>query len=328
MKSRSFRMSKLGGPSVMKFETVDLPEPGEGEVLLKHTAIGVNLADTYRRKGIYKVPLPSGLGNEAVGVVEAVGPGVRGLKVGDRVGYIGGMPFDAYSERRIAKAEPLIRIPDGVKDREAAAALLKGMTAEYLLRRAYKVRKGDTILVHAAAGGVGTIMCQWANALGATVIGLVSTQEKAAYAKKHGCHHPLVVAKKNPKFADKVKELTGGEGVDVVYDSVGLETWDESMASLRRRGTMISFGSASGEPKPLDVMKLGAMGSPTIIRCALVNYTATKAERDASAKALFKVIADGTVKVRVNHTYKLADAQKSHRDLEARKTTGSLILVP
>ncbi|MEK9832822.1 MAG: quinone oxidoreductase, partial [Rhodospirillaceae bacterium] len=233
MQAKAFRIYKKGGPEQLKWETVEVPAPGRGEVLLCHTAVGLNLADTYRRTGLYPMPMPNGMGNEAVGVVEAVGPGVRALKVGDRVGYIGGQAFDAYSERRVAKVESLIPIPKYIDDREAAAALLKGITAQYLLRDAYQVKRGDTILVHAAAGGVGIIMCQWASALGATVIGTVSTEAKARFAKRNGCHHPIVVKRKGPKFAKKVRELTDGQGVHCVYDSVGKETWEESLASVR-----------------------------------------------------------------------------------------------
>lgn len=326
MKARAFRMRRTGGPSVLKFETVEVPDPGPGEALIRHTAVGLNLADTYRRRGIYKVKLPSGIGNEAVGVVEKLGPGVRGVKVGDRVGYIGGTALDAYSEARVAPVQALIPIPDGIKDDAAAAGLLKGITAQYLLRDAYRVKKGDTILVHAAAGGVGVILCQWAKALGATVIGIVSTPEKARFARRNGCHHPIVTRKAD--FAKKVKELTDGRGVDCVYDSVGKLTWDESLDSLRLRGTMISFGSASGTPPKVDITALGGRGSPYIARCALVNYITTRRETLARARDLFKAIEDGIVKVRVNQRYKLKDAAKAQRDIEARKTTGSTVLVP
>jgi NADPH2:quinone reductase len=326
MKTKAFRMYKVGGPSVLKWETVEVPDPGPGEVLLRHTAIGLNLADTYRRRGIYKVPMPNGMGNEAAGVIEAVGPGVRGLKVGDRVGYVGGMALDAYSQRRIAPVASLIPLPKSINDRTVAAALLKGITAQYLLRDAYKVRKGDAILVHAAAGGVGAIMCQWANSLGATVIGVVSSAEKARFAKRNGCHHPIVTRKAN--FAKQVREITGGKGVNVVYDSVGKLTWDESLASLCLRGTMISFGSASGEPAKVNIAATGAMGSPYIARCALVNYTTTRQELLARARDLFKTIDSGAVKIRINQRYALKDAPQAQRDIEARRTTGSTVLIP
>ena len=326
MKTKAFRMHTTGAPSVLKWQIVEVPEPGPGQVLLRHTAVGLNLADTYRRRGIYKVALPSGMGNEAVGVIEALGPGVRGLKVGDRVGYVGGGALDAYSQRRVANAAALIPLPDGIDDRTAAAALLKGITAQYLLRDSYRVKKGDTILVHAAAGGVGSIMCQWANALGATVIGIVSSAEKARFAKRNGCHHPIVTRKAN--FAKQVREITGGTGVDVVYDSVGKLTWDESLASLKRRGTMISFGSASGEPPKVDIAATGAMGSPYMARCALVNYTTSRGELLSRARDLFRAIESGAVKIRVNQRYPLKDAAKAHRDIEARRTTGSTVLIP
>jgi len=326
MKAKAIRIYKTGAPSVLKWQTVELPDPGPGQVLLRHTAVGLNLADTYRRRGIYKMPLPSGLGNEAVGVVEALGPGVRGLKAGDRVGYVGGNPFDAYSQARVANAASLIPLPDSVNDRAAAAALLKGITAQYLLRDSYRVKKGETILVHAAAGGVGSIMCQWANDLGATVIGVVSTQDKARFARRNGCHHPIVTRKAD--FAAQVDDITGGTGVDVVYDSVGRLTWDESLASLRRRGTMISFGSASGEPPRVDIAATGALGSPYMARCALVNYITTRRELLGRARDLFAAMERGAVKIRVNQRYPLKDAAKAHRDIEARRTTGSTVLIP
>lgn len=328
MQAKAFRIYKKGGPGELKWETVDVPAPGRGEVLLRHTAVGLNLADTYRRTGLYPMPMPNGMGNEAVGIIEAVGPGVRAVKVGDRVGYIGGQAFDAYSERRVAKVASLIPIPKYIDDRAAAASLLKGITAQYLLRDAYRVKRGDTILVHAAAGGVGIIMCQWANALGATVIGTVSSAEKARFAKRNGCHHPIVVKRKGPKFARKVRALTDGAGVHCVYDSVGKETWEESLASVRLRGSVISFGSASGKPPKTDIADTGALGSPYLARCALVNYTTTRKETLARADDLFKAIRKGHVKVRVKQRYKLKDAAKAQRDIEARRTTGSTVLIP
>ena len=326
MKAHAIRVYKLGGPEVLKWEEVDVPAPKSGEVLIRHTAVGLNLADTYRRRGIYPISLPDGMGNEAVGVVEKVGRGVTNVKVGDRVGYIGGMANDAYSEYRVAPAARLIKLPRAISDEAAAAALLKGITAQYLLRDAYRVKKGDTILVHAAAGGVGLIMCQWAKALGATVIGIVSTEEKAKIAKRHGCKHPIVTKKAN--FAKKVHELTKGEGVAVVYDSVGKLTLDESLRSLAHRGTFVSFGSASGKPDPIDLAATGGIGSPYLIRSALVNYTVTPEETEKRARDLFRAITRGDIKVRVNQKYKLKDAAKAQRDMEARKTTGSTVLVP
>ncbi len=328
MKTKAFRLYKNGGPKVLKWESVDVPEPAKGEVLLKHTAVGLNLADTYRRTGLYPIKLPSGIGNEAVGVVEAVGPGTRGVKVGDRVGYIGGMPLDGYSQRRVAPVSALIPLPEFVDDRTAAAALLKGITAQYLLRDSYRVKKGDTIVVHAAAGGVGLIMCQWANAIGATVIGIVSSQEKADIAAKNGCHHPIVVKRNKPKFAKKVRELTDGQGAHCIYDSVGKDTWDESLASVRLRGSVISFGSASGKPPKTDIAATGGLGSPYLARCALVNYTVTRAETMRRARDLFRAIENGDVKISVNQRYKLKDAAQAHKDIEARKTTGSTVLIP
>jgi NADPH2:quinone reductase len=326
MKAHAIRVYETGGPEVLKWQTVELPDPGRGEVLLRHTAVGLNLADTYRRRGIYPIDLPDGMGNEAVGVVEAVGRGVTTVKKGDRVGYVGGMPNDAYAEYRVAKAAPLIRLPRAISDQQAAAVLLKGITAQYLIRDTYRVKKGDTILVHAAAGGVGLILCQWAKALGATVIGIVSTEAKAKTARRNGCRHPIVT--KQASFAKKVRDLTKGEGVDAVFDSVGRDTWEESMKCLKRHGTMVSFGSASGKLEPVDVSATAGYGSPYMVRASLVNYTVTPEETNRRARDLFRAIARGDVKVRVNQKYRLKDAAKAQRDLEARKTTGSTVLVP
>lgn len=328
MQTNAFRLYKNGGPSVLKWETVDVPAPGKGEALIKHTAIGLNLADTYRRTGLYPISLPSGIGNEAVGVVEAVGPGTKGVKVGDRVGYIGGPGLDGYSQRRVTSVASLIPLPDSVSDRVAAASLLKGITAQYLLRDSYTVKKGDTIVVHAAAGGVGSIMCQWANAIGATVIGIVSSEAKAKFAKKNGCHHPIVVSRSKPKFAKKVRALTNGEGAHCIYDSVGKDTWAESLASVRLRGSVINFGSASGKPPLVDLAATGPMGSPYIARCALVNYTTSRQELMSRARDLFKAIEKGDVKISIKQRYKLKDAAQAHKDIEARKTTGSTVLIP
>jgi NADPH2:quinone reductase len=326
MKAHAIRVYETGGPEVLKWQEVEVPEPGAGEVLLRHTAVGLNLADTYRRRGIYPIELPDGMGNEAVGVVEKVGRGVKNVKAGDRVGYVGGMANDAYSEWRVARAAPLIRLPRTITDEHAAAALLKGITAQYLIRDTYRVKKGDTILVHAAAGGVGLIMCQWAKALGATVIGVVSTEAKAKLAKRHGCKYPIVSTKAD--FAERVRKLTKGEGVAAVYDSVGKLTWEESMKSLRRHATMVSFGSASGKPDPVDIAAAASYGSPYLIRASLVNYTVTPEETNKRARDLFRAIGRGDVRVRVNQKYKLKDAAQAQSDLEARKTTGSTVLVP
>ena len=325
MKTKAFRMYKYGGPEVMKLQSVDVPDPGPGQVMLRHKAIGLNMADIYRRRGLYKIPLPSGVGIEGAGIVEAVGPGVRGIKVGDRAGYASGMAVDAYAQVRLAPADRLIPLPDSISDRTAAAMLLKGITAQYLIRRTYRVKAGDTILVHAAAGGVGTIMCQWANAIGATVIGVVSTQDKARFAKRHGCHHPIVTRKS--KYRDQVMDITGGEGVHCVYDSVGRDTWDESLACVRRLGTMASFGSASGEPAKISVASLGA-GSPHIVRAGMASYMVTRRELISSARDLFAAVDSGAVKIRINQRYALKDARKAQRDMEARRTTGSTVLIP
>ncbi|MAQ56131.1 MAG: quinone oxidoreductase [Rhodospirillales bacterium] len=328
MKTQAFRLYKNGGPKVLKWETVEVSEPGQGEVLLRHTAVGLNLADTYRRTGLYPMKIPGGIGNEAVGVVEAIGPRTRGIKVGDRVGYIGGKTLDGYSERRVASVVDLIPLPDGIKDRTAAAALLKGITAQYLLRSAYKVKKGDTIVVHAAAGGVGVIMCQWASSIGATVIGIVSSEEKAKFARRNGCNHPIVVSRSKPKFANKVRKLTNGDGAHCIYDSVGKNTWSESLKSVRLRGSIINFGSASGNPPSMDIAATGPLGSPYIARCALVNYTTSRNELMMRARDLFKAIESGAVKIRINQRYPLKDAAKAHNDIESRRTTGSTVLIP
>lgn len=326
MNVHAFRQEQFGGPETMNWTTVNVPDPGPGEVMLRHTAVGLNMADVYRRSGLYPVKLPSGLGAEAVGVVEAVGDGVT-LRPGARVGYFGAPFIDSYSEARLIPSDRLINIPDGVADQQAAALLLKGMTAQYLLRRAYRVGKNDTILIHAAAGGVGTIVCQWANALGATVIGLVSNDEKAQHAKQNGCHHPLVVDRNEPKFAEKVRALTDGAGVDVVYDSVGKVTWTESVASVRRLGTVVSFGSASG---PLDPINLNALGngSPSIVRASLASYTVTPEERAEGARDLFDAVRSGAIEVRINQTYNLSDAPQAQSDIENGNTTGQSILLP
>ena len=327
MQVHAFRQSKFGGPNTMKWVSVAVPTPGPGEVVVRHKAVGLNLFDTYRRAGVYPVPLPTGLGGEAAGVVEATGPGVRGVKVGTRVGYFGAPVPDAYSEARLMPAQALVPLPDDISYRQAAAMLLKGLTAHYLLRRTYRVGKGDTIVVHAAAGGVGLIMCQWANALGATVIGLVSSEAKARLVRRNGCRHPLVVSRTRPRFAKRVRELTDGAGAMAVYDSVGRTTWDESLKSVGRLGTMVSFGNASGAIAPVDVNAWMALPSPAVVRASLVDYTATPAEVRRGARELFAIVRSGAVKIRINQTYKLADAPQAHRDLEARRTTGSTVLI-
>ncbi len=323
--SHAVRISRHGGPEVLEWEEVAVSPPGPGEVVLRHTAVGVNFIDIYHRSGLYPLALPSGLGLEAAGVVEAVGPGVEEVAVGQRVAYAGG-PVGAYSERRRFPAERLVPLPDDIADLDAAAILLKGMTAEYLVCRAFPVRAGQVVLVHAAAGGVGLLLCQWANHLGATVIGTVSSEEKAALARRHGCHHTIVYTRES--FVERVRELTDGAGVAVVYDSVGRTTWDGSLDCLARRGTMVSFGNASGPVEPFSPLLLSAKGSLFLTRPTLMDYTATRHELLASAESLFAVLRRGAVRVTLHGTYPLAEAAAAHAELEGRRTTGSLVLLP
>ena len=321
------RVYETGPPEVLTWEPVEVPPPGPGEVLLRHTAIGVNLGETMRRRGRNPMTLPGGLGHEGVGVVEAIGQGVGGLRPGDRVGYTGrGMVEDSYSERRVAPAAKMIRLPKAIADRDAAALLVKGICAQYLLRDTFRVKPGHTILVHAAAGGVGSVLCQWARALGATVIGVVGSRAKVKAATAAGCHH--VVVPRAGKFAEAVRALTGGAGVDCVYDSVGVATWTESLASVRRRGTVVSFGGASGDVHDIDLWATGPLGSPRLVRAVMASHTVTDDETRARARDLFRAVAAGRVTPHLGRTYRLCDAARAHRDLEARRTTGSLVLIP
>ena len=324
-KVKAIRFSQTGGPEVLHLEEVDLPPPGQGEVTIRHAAIGLNYIDTYHRSGLYPVPLPSGIGLEASGIIEAVGEGVTGFKPGDRVAY-GTGSVGAYSERRNYPANRLVKIPDSIPDEAAAAMMLKGMTARYLLRATYKVAPGDVILFHAAAGGVGLIAVQWAKALGATVIGTVGSPEKAAIARAHGCDHVIDYRKED--VAKRVREITGGVGVPVVYDGVGAATVNASLDSLRSRGLLVSFGNASGPVRNFDLGLLSAKGSLYVTRPTLFAYVGTDAEFRATAEDLIAVVASGKVKIEVNQRYPLADAAKAHRELESRKTTGSTILLP
>ncbi len=322
---KAVRFHKTGGPEVLVYEDVELGEPGPGQARLRHTAIGVNFIDTYQRSGLYAIQLPSGTGNEGAGVVEAVGPGVTTVKVGDRVAYTG-QPPGSYAEARLYAADRLVKVPEGISDEQAASIMLKGMTAQYLIHRTYAVKAGDTVLWHAAAGGVGLIACQWLKALGVTVIGTVGTDEKAALARAHGCTHTIVYTREN--FVERVKELTGGKGVPVVYDSVGKTTWEGSLDCLQPRGMMVSFGNASGPVPPFSIYTLMQKGALYVTRPSLFSYIASRAELEETAKALFDVVRSGKVKVEIGARYKLADAAQAHRDLEARKTTGSLVLLP
>ena len=323
--THAIRIHSQGGPEVLQWEEVTVGAPGPNEVLLKATAIGLNFIDTYHRSGLYKIPLPSVLGREGAGVVEAVGAAVADLKVGDRVAYAGA-PIGSYAQARLMPADKLVKIPAGVSDKQAASMMLKGMTAQYLIRRTYKVKPGDTILMHAAAGGVGSIVCQWAKHLGATVIGTAGNEEKVALAKTLGCDHVINYAKED--FVARVAELTGGAKCNVVYDGVGKDTFLKSLDCTRPLGLVAIFGNASGAVPPFDLGQLGAKGSLFVTRPTLDTYTATRADLVATANDLFDVVVRGIVKIEINQTYALKDAAQAHRDLEARKTTGSTVLIP
>jgi NADPH2:quinone reductase len=324
--THAIRVHEHGGPDVLRWESVDVPEPGAGEVVVRHTAIGLNFIDVYFRTGLYTPPgLPFTPGMEAAGVVEAVGDRVTDLNVGDRVAYASPPP-GAYVERRVMPAERLVPLPGSVSDEQAAGMMLKGMTTQYLLRRAYHVQPGDTILVHAAAGGVGLIACQWAKTLGATVIGTVGSEEKAALARAHGCDHPVNYRQED--FVERVRELTDGQGVAAVYDSVGEETFVKSLDCLRRRGTLVSFGQSSGAVESFNPGLLAQKGSLFLTRPTLFHYIATRDELLDTANQLFDVVASGKVKIEVNQRFPLADAAEAHRALEGRRTTGSTLLIP
>ncbi|MFL6712745.1 MAG: quinone oxidoreductase family protein [Sulfurifustis sp.] len=320
----AIRIHAVGGTEQMRWEEVEVSKPGPGEVVVRNTAIGLNYIDTYHRTGLYPMPLPLTLGMEGAGVVEQVGPKVKEFKKGDRVAYA--QPVGAYAEVCIRPAERLVKIPSGVDDNVAAAMMLKGMTAQYLLRRTYKVKKGDTILVHAAAGGVGLILCQWAKYLGATVIGTVGSDEKAVLAKKAGCKHVIVTSKE--KFSERVKEITKGAGVPVVYDGVGKDTFMDSLDCLMPLGLMVSYGNASGAVPPVNLGILSQKGSLFVTRPTLITYTAKREDLLKAARELFEVVKKKAVKITINQTYPLKEAAQAHRDLEARKTTGSTVLLP
>jgi len=322
---KAVRIHETGGPEKMVYEDIEVGDPGPGEVKVKHTAIGLNFIDVYTRSGLYPVPTPNAIGREAAGVVVAVGKKVKGFKKGDRVAYAGSAP-GAYCEERNVPAEILVPVPKGVSDREAAAMMLKGMTAEYLIRRTYKCKKGDIVLFHAAAGGVGLIFGQWAKALGVKAIGTVSSPEKAALAKKNG--YTWVIDYSKEDVAAKVKEITKGKGVPVVYDGVGKDTWETSLNSLSPRGLMVSFGNASGPVAPFSPGVLNTKGSLFLTRPSLGAYTATRKDLEDCAKQLFKVVKSGKVKITIDQTYPLQDAAQAHRDLEGRKTTGQTVLLP
>jgi NADPH:quinone reductase len=321
--AHAIRFYETGGPKVLVWEEVEVGQSGPGEARIRHKVIGLNYVDTYVRSGLYPASLPSGLGTEAAGVVEEVGPGVTEVKVGNRVAYSGG-PQGAYSEERIMPADRLVVLPDGISDQQAAAMMLKGMTAQYLIRQTYKVKKGDTILFHAAAGGVGLIASQWAKALGATVIGTVGSDKKAELAKAHGCDYPIVYTREN--FVERVREITRGEMLPVVYDSVGRDTFMASLDCLQPLGLMVSFGQSSGAIGPVDLGILAQKGSLYVTRPTLRTYADKRADLLAMAEDLFNAVLSGAVKIEVNQTYPLQDVVDAHRDLQARKTTGSTIL--
>ena len=323
--AKAIRFHNTGGPEVLQLDDIEVGEPGKDQARVKNTAIGLNFIDTYQRSGLYPLPLPSGIGLEAAGVVEAVGKGVTNVKSGDRVGHAGGPP-GAYSESRLIPADRLVKVPDGISDNEVAAMMLKGLTVWYLIHRVYRVKKGETVLFHAAAGGVGLIACQWLKALGVTVIGTVGSDDKARIAKAHGCDHVIVYTREN--FVDRVKEITGGRKVPVVYDSVGKDTYMGSLDCLQPRGLLCVFGNGSGPVPAFDLNLLAAKGSLYVTRPSLMVYTARRRDLEAGAKELFDIVKSGKVKIEINQTYKLQDAAQAHRDLEARKTTGSTVLLP
>jgi NADPH2:quinone reductase len=322
---KSIRIHRAGGPEEMRLEELEVAAPAQGEVQLRHTAIGLNYIDVYDRSGLYPMPLPGGLGREAAGVVVAVGPKTKGFKKGDRVAYVHTQP-GSYSEVRNVPAARLVKLPRNVSDEQAAALMLKGLTAEYLLRRTCRVQRGDWILVHAAVGGVGLILCQWAKALGAKVIGVVGSEAKAAMARRSGCRHVLVMGRDS--LVESVKALTKGAGVKVVYDSVGKETFMDSLDCLAPLGMMVSYGNASGPPPAISPLELSKRGSLFLTRPSLFAYIAQRKDLDAAAKALFRVVASKKVRLHIGQRYPLADAAQAHRDLEARKTTGSTVLIP
>jgi len=325
MQAKAIRIQKHGPASEMKLESVELGKPKAGEALVRHTAIGLNFIDVYQRSGLYQLPMPAGVGTEAAGVVEAVGRGVSHVKPGDRVAYAGG-PVGAYCEARVMPAARLVKVPSGVSDQQAAAMMLKGMTVEYLLCRTYPVKKGETVLFHAAAGGVGLIAGQWLKAIGAVAIGTAGGAAKCRLAKAHGYAHVIDYRKQN--FVAQVKRLTKGAGVPVVYDSVGKDTWDGSLDCLAPRGMLVSFGNASGAVSAFAPGVLAAKGSLYLTRPSLITYTQNRADLELSARRLFRMVTSGKVKLEINQTYALKDAAKAHRDLEGRKTTGSTVLIP
>jgi NADPH:quinone reductase len=322
---KAIRIHETGGPEVLLYEEVEVGVPGDGQARVRHTAIGVNYIDTYHRTGLYKLPFPAVLGTEGAGTVDAVGQGVTHVRPGDRVAYAGGPP-GSYSGARLIPADRLVKLPEGISDQQAAGMMLKGLTVWYLVRRTHAVKAKETVLFHAAAGGVGLIAMQWLKALGATIIGTAGSDEKAALARAHGCDHAVVYTRED--FAKRVRELTGGAGVPVVYDSVGKDTFQGSLDCLAPLGLMVSFGNASGPVPPFEIATLATKGSLFLTRPTLATYVARREDLEAGAAELFQMVKSGTVKIEVSRTYPLRDAAQAHRDLQARKTTGSLVLLP
>jgi NADPH:quinone reductase len=322
--AKAVRFHEHGGPEVLQYEDVPVGDPGPGQARIRHTAIGVNFVDTYQRSGLYPMPLPMVAGNEAAGVVEAVGSGVTELAAGDRIAYTG-LP-GSYCEQRVVPADRLVKLPQGISDEQAASMMLKGLTVHYLIHSTYAVSKGETVLWHAAAGGVGLIACQWLEALGVTVIGTAGSDEKCSLAKAHGAEHVINYSREN--FVERVKSITGGKGVPVVYDAVGKTTWDGSLDCLRPRGLMVSFGNASGAVPPVNLGILSTKGSLYVTRPTLATYIASRADLVERSSSLFDMVKSGKLKIETTGRYKLADAAQAHRDLEGRKTTGSVVLHP
>ncbi|QQE07537.1 quinone oxidoreductase [Cupriavidus sp. ISTL7] len=323
--SKAIRIFENGGPEVMQWVDVEVGEPGPGEIRIRQEAVGLNYIDVYFRTGLYKQPLPGGIGMEGAGVVEAVGPGVTHLREGDRVAYAG-RPTGAYAQVRVMPADIVVKLPDDISFEQAAAMMLQGMTVQYLVRDTYRVQPGDTVLLHAAAGGIGLIASQWLKALGATVIGTVGNDDKAALARAHGCDHTIVYTRES--FLERVKEITGGKGVAVVYDSIGKDTFNDSLDCLAPRGTMVSFGNASGPVPPVDISVLGAKGSLKLTRPTIMTYVTQRELLEPMAAELFDIVRSGKVRIEVRQRYPLSEVAQAHRELEARKTTGSTVLIP
>lgn len=323
--TKAIRISNTGGPEVLQWEDVELGDPDAGEVRVRQTAIGLNYIDIYQRAGVYPISMPGGIGLEAVGEVEAVGDGVDHVKVGDRIAYAGGPP-GAYSQERVMPAAPVLKLPENVPDDQAAAMLLKGMTVRFLISRTYQVKAGETVLFHAAAGGVGLIACQWLSAIGVTVIGTVSSEKKAAIAKANGCTHTILYTSES--VTERVREFTDGAGVPVVYDSVGKDTWESSLDCLQPLGLMVSFGNTTGVVPPFSIGELAAKGSLFVTRPVLASYVSRREDLEATANDVFDALADGKIKADVGQTYALENAEQAHRDLEGGNTTGSTVLLP